>query len=443
MKSCISLAIPIMFQNLVVSAVTLVDNLMVGQLGDTAISAVVSANKYYNIMFFVAMAMVQACLIFLAQYSGAENILKVKESFRISIVTAYVPLLVISVIVFIFPSQLIAFLIDDPAIIEQGAIYLRLAAFSYLPVGLSLAIASAMRAVGDAKTPMIISIISIIVNAFLDYGLILGKFNMPALGVAGAAIATIIARFVEVTLLIISLKRGDYSFDTDIKDLFDYDSQLVKSIVVKALPLVINEIMFQFGQAFAFKCISSRGATINAAYSVAITVSDLFYVLFGGMATATTVLVGTKLGANKLQEAKDNAYKILCFSLVLSIFFGSGMILSRFIVPFIYPNISKESLESAQMFLLIIGLMYWITMFNCECYFMLRTGGDTRSTLFMDSGFLWIVYIPILFVLSNLTNLPIYLVYILGQCADIGKAIFSFWIVKKEKWVKNLAVITK
>ena len=104
MKSCISLAIPIMFQNLVVSAVTLVDNLMVGQLGDTAISAVVSANKYYNIMFFVVMAMVQACLIFLAQYSGAENILKVKESFRISIVTAYVPLLVISVIVFIFPS---------------------------------------------------------------------------------------------------------------------------------------------------------------------------------------------------------------------------------------------------------------------------------------------------------------------------------------------------
>lgn len=440
MKNCITLAIPIMFQNLVVSAVTLVDNLMVGMLGDTAISGVASANKYYTIIFFIINSVVAACVIFMAQYNGADNIDKMKETYRFSLLSSYVPIIIGFVIVSLFPTQLIGFLIDDQAIILEGTKYIKLAAYSYLPLGLSIAISGAMRAVGDSKTPMIISIISIIVNAFLDYGLILGKFGMPMLGVEGAAIATIIARIVEVVLLIRALKKGYYIFDTEIKELFVFDKELAKEIIIKALPLVVNEMLFQLGMAMQLKAISTRGPIANTAYSIAITVSDLFFVLFGGMATATTVLVGTPLGANKLQEAKDNGYKLIVFSVILAFFFGVAMFLSQFVVPLIYPSISKDALSTAQLFLRTMGCLFWIYMFDCQCYFTLRAGGDTKSTLFMDSGFMWLVNLPVLFALALFTDAPTIVVYVCGQLTDVIKAFFAFYMVKKEKWVKNLAI---
>lgn len=440
MRQCITLAIPIMFQNLVVSAVTLVDNLMVGQLGDIAISAVASANRYYTIIFFIINSVVAACLIFMAQYNGAENIKKMKESYRFSLIASYVPIIIVFIIVIVFPSQLIGFLINDPEIIKQGAIYIRYAAFSYLPLGISMAISGAMRAVGDSKTPMFISIISILVNAFLDYGLILGKFGLPRLEVAGAAIATIIARIVEAILLIRSVKKGDYIFDTRIKDLFDFDASLAKEIMIKAVPLVINEMLFQLGMAMQLKALSLRGTIANTGYSIAATVSDLFFVLFGGMATATTVLVGTPLGAGKLEEGKDNGYKLIIFSVILAVFFGIAMFASQFFVPVIYPNISNDALNMAQNFLKVMACLFWIYMFNCQCYFTLRAGGDTKATLFMDSGFMWCTNLPTLFILAYFTSLPTIIVYICGQCTDILKTFFAFYMVKKEKWVKNLAI---
>ena len=440
MKSCITLAIPIMFQNLVVSAVTLVDNLMVGMLGDAAISGVASANKYYTIVFFVINSMVAACLIFMAQYNGAGNVDKMKETYRFSLISSYIPLIIAFIIVSLFPAQLIGFLIDDEAIILEGTKYIKVAAYSYLPLGISIAIAGAMRATGDSKTPMIISIISIIVNAVLDYGLILGKLGLPSLGVEGAAIATIIARIVEVILLLRSVKKGNYIFDTEIKEIFNFDKGLAKDIIIKALPLVVNEMLFQLGMAMQLKAISTRGAIANTAYSIAITVSDLFFVLFGGMAIATTVLVGTPLGANKLQEAKDNGYKLIVFSVILAFFFGVAMFISQFIVPLIYPSISEDALLMAQLFLKTMSCLFWIYMFDCQCYFTLRAGGDTKSTLFMDSGFMWVVNLPVLFSLAIFTNVPAIVVYVCGQLTDVIKAFFAFYMVRKEKWVKNLAI---
>lgn len=443
MKKCITLAIPIMFQNFVVSAVTLVDNLMVGVLGDTAISAVASANKYYTIIFFIVSSVVAACLIFMAQYNGANNYEKMKETFRFSLISSYVPLIIVFIIVTLFPSQLIGFLIDDKAIIIEGTKYIKLAAYSYLPLGISISIAGAMRSVGDSKTPMFISIISIIVNAFLDYGLILGKFGLPMLGVEGAAIATIIARIVEAILLLRSVKKGDYVFDSRIKELFKFDKVLAKEIIIKALPLVLNELLFQLGMAMQLKAVSTRGAIANTAYSIAITVSDLFFVLFGGMAIATTVLVGTPLGANKLQEAKDNGYKLIVFSVILAFFFGVAMFVSQFAIPLIYPSISKDALSMAQLFLRIMSLLFWIYMFDCQCYFTLRAGGDTKATLYMDSGFMWLINLPVLFCLSSFTNLPATVIYVCGQLTDVIKAFFAFYMVKKERWVKNLAIDNK
>jgi len=437
-KSSLKLAIPIMIQTLVVSSVNLIDNLMVGMLGDASLSAVVSANKYYSIISFTVNSSIAACIIFLAQYNGANNIKKMKESFRFSIVAAYFLLTISFLIVFIFPTQLIKFIIDDEAIILEGAKYLRLAAFSYLPMGITMCISGSLRAIGDSKTPMIASIISIIINAILDYMLIFGFAFIPSMGVEGAAIATIIARIVEAMMLFIVLKRNNYPFDSRIVDLFDFSNDLAKNIIIKALPIAINEIFWQFGMTVLLKAYSFRGSTINSAYSIAITVSDIFFILFSGMAVASTVLIGTPLGANKIDEARDNGYKIIVLAVILSVFFGGGLFLSSFFIHLIYPNVSQEALMTAKIFLRCMGLMYWLYMFNAQCYFTLRAGGDTKSTLFMDSGFMWCVNIPLVLLLAYKTNINVYLVYLIGQSTDILKSFISFSMVKKEKWIKNL-----
>lgn len=443
MRKVTSIAIPIMFQSLIISAVNLVDNLMVGQLGDVAISGVASANKYYDVITFIIFSVISSCIIYLSQFNGAENFAKMKETFRFTLVFTYVVLLVGFVIVMVFPSQLIKFIIDDPRIIDAGTRYFRYAAFSYLPMGFSYVVASSMRAVGETKIPMKISISSVLVNCVLDYGLILGKFGLPRLEIEGAAIATIVARIVEMLLCIYALNKGDYVFKTEIKDIFKFEFSLVKQILIKAWPLVLNEIAWNLGMVTLMKCYSSRGATINAAYSITVTVSDLFFALFSGMATASSVLIGTPLGANKLDEARDNGYKLICFSLFMSLFFGTGLFLSSFGVGFIYQKVSPEVVKNASYFLRCQGILYWIYMFNTQCYFTLRSGGATKSTMVIDCCYMWIVNISLVAIMSYLTTLPILVVYVIGQLTDIGKGVLAFSIVRKEKWVKNLAIENK
>ena len=439
MKKCITISFPIMLQSLIMSAVNIVDNLMVGQLGDVAISGVASANKYYDVLSFICFSTIAACIIFLSQYNGANNQQKMKETYRFTFIITGFIVVVAFIVISLFPSQLIKFIINDEQIIDAGTRYFRYAIYSYIPMIISYPVSSSMRAVGDSKRPMIISIISILINAVLDYGLILGNFGLPRLEIEGAAIATIVARFIEAIIYIIVVKKGNYEFDTRIVDIFKFPTTLAKEILVKAWPLVLNEIFWNAGMVTLMKCYSTRGPIINAAYSVAATVSDLFFALFSGMATASTVLIGTPLGANKLAEAKDNGYKLICFSIFMSIFFGIGLFLSSFVISSIYTELSPEVLSTAKVFLRWMGVLYWIYMFNTQCYFTLRAGGDTKSTMVLDCIYMWVVNISLVASLTYFTDLDIFTIYVVGQLTDIGKGILAFMIVKKERWVTNLA----
>lgn len=439
MKDCLTLAIPMMLQQLVIASVNLVDNLMVGKLGDIAFSGVASANKYYNIILFAINAMVASSTIFLAQYNGAKNTDKMKETYRFSIISSYVIIIITFIIVCLFPNQLLKFIIDDKEIINTGVEYIKIACLSYLPIGISISAGSAMRSIGDAKTPMYISISAIFVNAILDYALIFGKLGLPQMGVKGAALATFIARIIEMCLYILISRKLKYDYHTRIRDLFKFSKELSTGILNKAYPLLINEVAWQFGMTVLFKAYSSRGSIINTAYSAASTVSDIFFVLFSGMAVASTVLIGTPLGANKLEEGKANGYKLLCFAVLLSFVFGVGMYSSNFLIPIIYSDISLESIHTAQTFLKVMGCCFWLYTFNCQCYFILRAGGDTKSTMFMDSGYMWLVNVPFVLFLAYKTNLNIYLVYICCQLTDVIKLFIAFSFVRKNKWVVNLA----
>lgn len=440
MKKTIKLALPMMLQSLIVSSVNLVDNLMVGQLGDNALSGVAVANRYYTLIFFACNAIISASIIYMSQYNGANNETKMKECFRFSLLSSLIMLLLFFGVVRLFSYQLVRFVINDPGIIDMGKRYFSLVCFSYLPLALCVTISSCMRAVGEVKIPMIVSVGSIITNGLLDYALIFGKFGLPELGIEGAAIATVIARILEMCVYLFVLKRGEYRFKTHINEVFVFDLSLAKNILIKAFPLVLNEIFYNLGLTMLMKLYSTRGATVNTAYSVAMTVSDIFFVLFSGMATATTVLIGTPLGANKLEEAKGNGYKLIIFSFLLSFIFAIGMFLSGFAVPILYRNVSIESQILSMKILRCMSVCYWLYMINTECFFVLRSGGDVKSTLFMDSLFMWAVNIPIVAILIYLTDLDIVIIYLIGQYTDAIKLILSSRLIRKERWVKNLTV---
>ena len=440
MKQCLTIAIPLMLQQLIVASVNLIDNLMVGELGDVAVSAVSSANRYYSIAQMAINAIVVSSIIFLSQYNGADDREHMRQSFRFSIISSYLFVFIFFFFALFKSDFIIKFIINDKFIIQSGSDYLKIACFSYLPLGLSFPISNVMRSTGDTKRPLFVSMISVVLNIIFDYCLIFGHLGFEPLGVKGAAIATIIVRFIEMFIYLLCIKKGEYHFKTRIIDLLRIEKDLIGKIIVKAIPLLINELLWSIGMTTTIKFYSYRGAVVNTAYSISATVADLFFILFAGMASATTVIVGTKLGANKIEEAKDSAYKLLCFSVYLSLIVAVLMSSFTLVVPYLYSKVSKESLDLANQFLIVMSIFFILYMFNTQTYFILRTGGDTRNTMFMDSGFMWAFNIPLVYILAYHTNIPVLYVYAIGQSTDILKSIIAYRMIRKEKWARNLTL---
>ncbi len=438
MKAAIMVGVPLMLQQLITGSVNLVDNLMVGQLGDAAIGGVAAVNRFYIIAQYGTNGIVAAGSIFIAQYFGARHMEKMKESFRFLLNISIAIMLVFFLLVFIFPEAILGFFTNDPAVIEMGVLYARLVSFSYIPIAITLSISGSMRSVGETKIPLVVSAIAVLINTFLNYCLIFGNFGFPQLGIRGAAYATLVARFVETGLLLYFIKEYDFDFKTKIKEMFHVPAALSKKIMIKAAPLAMNEILWAGGMATLFKFYSTRGPEVMSGFSISSTIGDIFFVLFGGMAAASTVLISQPLGANKLEEGRRHGYQLMGFSFILSFIFATLMFIASFYIPYLYQNISMDALKIAENMLRIQSFMFAIYVLNTQNYFVLRAGGDTKSTLIMDSAFMWLINIPLVALLAYFSPIGIYALYIAGQSTDLIKLAFGYWLVRKEKWVRNL-----
>ena len=434
----LSVAVPIMLQNLITTSVNLVDSLMVGQLGDGAIGGVAAVNRYFLILNGGLFGLTSAVSVFLAQFYGARNEEKMKESFRFSLVSSYVVILPFFLIALLFPEAILSFFTKDASLIESGTQYLRIACYTFLPLGISMSISGAMRCIGETKIPLTVSAISVSINTFFNYCLIFGHFGMPCLGISGAALATLIARVVEMVILMLVLKFNQFPFTTSISDLFHIDSQLVRQITLKAAPLSLNEILWSAGNATILKFYGTRGGAVLSGNAICCTFTDIFYTLFSGMSVATTVMVSQPLGANDLDKAKENGYQMLgvagLLSLVLSVFMASTVL----IVPLLYSSASLEVLDIAKKMILVQSICFVIYTLNIQAFNVLRSGGDAKSTLILDSGFMWFFTIPALAIFTYFTDINIYLLFALGRGSELVKLILSFALLKKENWVTNL-----
>lgn len=442
----LSIAVPIMIQNGITNFVAMLDNIMIGRVGTEQMSGVAVANQLLMILNISIFGMVSGAGIFGAQYFGSNNMRGVRDTFRFKIVSNTLLITASILLMYFKGGALITLYLHEgeatgsaQATLQYGVQYLRLMLIGMAPYAMTQIYASTLREMGETVAPMRAGVAAVIVNTALNYILIFGKFGAPRLGVAGAAIATVVSRFVECGMIMRwTHKRSDsLVFIKGAYKTLRVPSDLVKKILIKGSPLMINEVLWSVGMAALMQCYSMYGLVVIAGLNISSTISNVCNVIWLAMGNALAIIIGQLLGAGKMEEAKDTDRKLIFFSVASCFVIGAVLILLAPVFPQIY-NTSDEVRSLGEKFIIIGACFMPVQAFLHASYFTLRSGGRTIVTFCFDSGFIWVCTIPLAFFLSRYSGLPILATYILCQAVDIVKCLIGYILVKKGVWLQNI-----
>jgi len=441
-------AVPIMIQNGITNFVGLLDNIMVGQVGTAQMSGVAIVNQLmfvYNLCIFGA---ISGAGIFGAQFYGSGNDQGLRDTFRFKVLVCIL-LLALGILIFLaFGESLIRLYINTDAdpleaarTLASGKEYLQIMLVGFLPFTIAQMYASTLRETGETFKPMQAGLLAVVINVILNYILIFGKFGFPVMGVRGAALATVISRFAEGAFVLIwtHCHPKQNRFVAGAYRSFRIPMRLVKQIIRKGMPLLVNEALWSVGMAVLMQCYSVRGLTVVAGLNISNTITNIFNVVFIAMGSAVAIIVGQLLGAGKLREAKETAGKLIFFSVACCVVIGLVMALCSPFFPKLY-NTTEEVRSLAQKLIVIAALYMPMHAFMHAAYFTLRSGGKTIITFIFDSFYMWMVSIPLAYCLSRFTGMSILWMYLCCQMIDIFKCILGFVLVRKGAWLQNIVV---
>lgn len=440
------IAVPIMIQNGITNFVGLLDNIMIGQIGTEQMSGVAIVNQLifvYNLCIFGG---VSGAGIFTAQYFGQGNQEGVRQTIRFKIWMVVV-ITVLTCILFLGAgSRLVgAYLTGEGTAqsisdtLDYGMIYLRVMLLGLPAFAVVQVYSSTLRECGQTMLPMKAGIAAVFINLLLNYLLIYGKFGLPALGVAGAAIATVISRYVEMLVVVVQVHRKaeKYPFAKGMYDTLKVPMELALKIIKKGSPLLFNETLWAAGMAMLTQCYSVRGINVVAGLNVSNTINNVFNIVFIALGDSVAIIVGQLLGAGRMEEARDTDNKMIAFSVFCCTCVAAIMFCMAPIFPKLY-NINDDARNLAKYFIMVTAFFMPQNAFLHATYFTLRSGGKTIITFLFDSVFIWCVSVVIAFVLSRYTAIPVIGVYILVQLGDIIKCVIGFILVKKGVWLQNI-----
>lgn len=439
----LSVAVPIMIQNGITNFVSLLDNIMVGQVGTEQMSGVAIVNQLLFVFNICIFGGVSGAGIFTAQYYGSGDHKGIRDTFRMKLYISF-GITAIGLLVFaLMGEQLIALYLHDTgnsgsleATLMYARRYLRIMMIELLPFAIVQVYSGTLRETGETLLPMKAGIIAVFINLVLNYILIFGKFGAPALGVEGAAIATTVSRFVELFIVAGWTHRHTErnAFIIGAYRSLKIPGHLVGKIILTGAPLMLNEAFWSAGQALLMQCYSVRGLSVVAAFNISSTISNVFNVVFIALGNAVGIIVGQLLGAGKLEEAKDTDRKLIFFSTASCMVIGAVMAVLSPLFPMLY-NTSGEIRTLATWFIVVASVCMPIYSFANASYFTLRCGGKTLITFFFDSVYTWVVNIPLAYVLSRFTGMNIILLYFICQFVDIIKCIIGYVLIKKGVWM--------
>ena len=447
-RMVLAVTIPVVIQNALTNFVSLLDNIMVGQVGTEPMSGVAIVNQLFLVFNLLISGGVSGAGIFTAQYYGKGDMEGVRHTFRAKLWIVVASLGISFAVFLTLGRPLIGLYLNEDtasavATLEYAHSYLNIMLIGLIPFALSQCYASTLREAGDTVPPMKASMVALFVNLVLDYIMIFGKFGLPALGVAGAAWATVIARFAEfgVLLVLTHRNRAKYPFLSGLYRSLKIPGDLLGKILRKGTPLMLNEMLWAAGIATVGQCYSMKGLDVIAAQNITSTVNNLFSVIYIALGCSIAIVVGQKLGAGEIEEAKACNTHMIVFNLLTCLVIGVLMAVAAPYLPFLY-NTSDAVRAMATRFLWIISaLMPFYAFVHCS-YFSLRTGGKTGVSFVFDSGFTWGVMIPLAFVLGHYTNVDPVLMYLIVQCAEVLKCAIGGILLKTCNWATNLVQAT-
>lgn len=449
-KMVLMIAVPIMIQNGITNFVSLLDNIMIGQVGTEQMSGVAIVNQLifvYNLCIFGG---VSGAGIFTAQYFGQGNHEGVRQTMRFKLWMVTV-LTTLTVLLFLGcgTSLISAYLKGDgsansiAATLFHGERYLRIMLMGLPAFAVVQIYSSTLRECGQTMLPMKAGLAAVVVNLLFNYILIYGKFGAPALGVSGAAAATVLSRYVEMLIIVIGVhrksrgERAPYSFVTGLYSTLKVPKELTLKIVQKGSPLLFNETLWAAGMAMLTQCYSVRGLNVVAGLNVSNTINNVFNIVFIALGDSVAIIVGQLLGAGKMKEARDTDNKLIAFSVMCCTCVALVMFVMAPLFPRLY-KINDEARMLAKYFIMVTAFFMPQNAFLHATYFTLRSGGKTIITFLFDSVFIWCVSVVIAFTLSRYTGLPVIAVYAMVQLGDIIKCVIGFILVKKGVWLQNI-----
>ncbi len=441
-RSLLTLAIPIAVQNLLTSSFTLVDTLMVGQLGDVSLAAVGMAGQWSWLLNMLTFGICSGASVFFSQFFGEGNMRGFIRTYGLASVSGLFCAGVFMVIGFFAPGAVIRIFNRDPAVLEQGIRYLKIAVFSYPAIMLNMLINMVLRSTKRVKLPMVVAIFTTVLNAILDYGLIFGAFGLPRLGIEGAAIATVLSAWSgPVIIFTVTAFMRDGIFFAPIKMLFGFDRVFISAFFRRALPVILNETLWGLGTVAYNAIFSNMGYEYSAAVSILRTFENIAFAFFVGMTNAASVIVGTDIGSGQIRGGIRNASRFMVIVPMMGLIIGAVVLLLRDQLIALFNmggTISDTTLQAARGILLVYALEIAIRNVPYVAIVgVFRAGGDTKNGMKFEMLSLWAISVPMTFIAAFVLKLPFVAVFACSYlCEDYLKAFLCIRHFLRKKWIK-------
>lgn len=436
-QTLVKLAIPVSLQNMISSSLNLVDTVMIGQLGAVEVAAVGLANRLFFVFILVSFAISSGTAIFTAQFWGKKDVQHIGKVMGIALVLIIAISFIFSFGALVIPDLVMQIFTQDQLVISNGSTYLRIVGWSYLLSSVTMLYAFILRSMEQVKVPMYASTLALGLNTLLNYCLILGHFGFPALGVQGAAIATVIARAIEVAIIVITTYRKRYPA-IHFSDFGAIPKVLIKQFFATTLPVIANEFSWVVGVTTYSIVYGRMGTAEIAAVNIINPVEQISSGIFFGLASAASVMIGNQIGAGREKTAYIYAKRFALLGVAGAIFIGGIIFLSTSQITSLF-KVAPEIRMFAGNMLFVLSAVLWIRVFNTiNVVGVLRGGGDTKFSMYMEIMSVWGVGVPLAFFGGFYLKIPVYWVFVLVNLEEAVKMAVGLYRMHSGKWIHNL-----
>lgn len=439
-KTILAIGVPIAMQSFISFMVNLLDTLMLGQLGENSLSGATLAGQMFFILTLAIAGVSEGSNVLLSQYYGKGDYNSIHKIYAIAYRGAIFFGVIASVTAFLIPEVFMNIYSNEPEVIEEGTKYLRIMALSYIPFSITTCTTTTLRSVHSTKIAVVVYGTSFFINAFLNYGLIFGNFGMPRLEIIGAGIATVIARSVELIIIIVYMCKFDQKIKLKFAHLKTVDRLIFKNFLKNSTPILVNEIMWVMGTTTMSIIFGRMGKSMVSANAISMVMFQLVSIFLFGIASASLVIIGNVIGEGKITKAYKYANTFVVIAILMGVISSATVYFSKDFVISFY-NITKETEIIAKEILTANSVILFFQSLSIICGMgILRGGGDSKFVLYSEITFLWFLAVPLGILSAFYLDAPVFLVYCCTKIDEIFKSIFFVVRIIKGKWAKDTTI---